>query len=117
MSYKQNLKGKVFGTIKVLSESHIQNTHAYWHTLCLECGKEKTVAGSALSGGYANCLVCHYNKKAGLTQQQINEIGVLYFSGVKGRDIADEYGMELKKYYQLVSRMKWASSKKKKMKV
>jgi hypothetical protein len=55
----KNLTGKRIGKLTVIAFAGIKNRFATWKCIC-ECGDEKIMRGSALSGKYAqSCGNCH----------------------------------------------------------
>lgn len=87
---KKDIIGMKFGRITVISESNKRNKcgHVYWDCIC-DCGKRKTISGSALRLGKTNSCGClareTVRKEYG--EAAFNKLYASYKRGAKDRGL------------------------------
>lgn len=60
-----NIQGKKFSKLKVISFVEVRKTHAYWLCLC-SCGNKKEVRGSHLKVGNVTSCGCYAKKQSSI---------------------------------------------------
>jgi hypothetical protein len=69
-----DLKGKRFGTVRVLRKAHLYKNHWHWFTKC-DCGQRSIVLGYMItSRRYSACRLCRLSQR-GLTTTHSREYG------------------------------------------